>query len=122
MFDRREVMAGALAAGLTGEPKTMYGLHGKMTCAPGTRDKVVAILMGGMDVLRSFPGCRIYLLGTDPASPDDIWITEVWDDKAAHDASLKTPEVQAEIAQARGMIVGGTQQVTTVLGGVGLPK
>lgn len=122
MFDRREVMAGALAAGLTGEPKTMYGLHGKMTCAPGTRDKVVAILMGGMDFLRSFPGCRIYLLGTDPASPDDIWITEVWDDEAAHDASLKTPEVQAEIAQARGMIVGGTQQVTTVLGGVGLPK
>ena len=122
MFDRREVMAGALAAGLTGEGKTMYGLQGKMTCAPGTRDKVVAILMGGMDFLRGFPGCHLYVLGTDPDAPDDIWITEVWADKAAHDASLNPPEVQAEIAQARGMIVGGTQQVTMVLGGVGLPK
>ena len=57
---------------------------------------------------------------TDPASADDIWITEVWESKAAHDASLKTPEVQAEIAQARGFIVGGTQQVTSPVGGVGL--
>lgn len=114
-------MAGAMASALMGESKTMYGLQGKMTCAPGTRDKVVAILMGGMDFLRSFPGCRLYILGTDPASPDDIWITEVWDDKAAHDASLKTPEVQAEIAEARPMIVGGSaQQVTAVVGGVGL--
>lgn len=120
MLDRREVMAGVAGAALTGGGTSMYGLHGKMTCAPGSRDKVVAILMSGIDFLRRFPGCRIYLIATDPEAPDDIWVTEVWDSKDAHDASLKTPEVQAEIAQARGMIVGGTRQVTTPLGGVGL--
>lgn len=41
-----------------------------------------------------------------PAEADAIAITEVWDDKAAHDASLQLESVQALIANARPLIAG----------------
>lgn len=120
MLDRREVMTGALASALSGETKPMYGLHGKITCAPGARDRLAEILLRGTGFLKTFPGCRLYVVAIDPASADDIWVTEVWDSQEAHAASLKTPEVRAAISEGRGLIVGGTRQVTTALGGVGL--
>ena len=40
----------------------------------------------------------------DPADPDTVWITEVWDDAASHQASLQLPAVKAAIAQARPLI------------------
>ncbi|MFN3515072.1 MAG: putative quinol monooxygenase [Phenylobacterium sp.] len=121
MFDRREVLAGAAASALAGGGAApMFGLHGKIVCAPGERDRFVAILTEGLDFLRTFPGCRIYVVAIDPSSADDVWVTEVWDDEAAHAASLKTPEVQALIARGRPLIVGGTRQVTRPLAGVGL--
>ena len=50
-----------------------------------------------------------------------IWITEAWDSKASHDASLSLPQVRAAIAKARPLIAGfGDGVVTTPIGGFGL--
>jgi quinol monooxygenase YgiN len=96
----------------------MYGLIGKMTAAPGQRDALAAILLandGGM------PGCLSYIIAQDPADPDALWITEVWDSQASHMASLQLPAVQAAIAKARPIIAGFSNRVeTTPLGGIGL--
>jgi quinol monooxygenase YgiN len=54
----------------------MYGLIGKMLIAPGQRDSVLAILLDGT---RDMPGCRSYVVATDPTHADALWITEVWD-------------------------------------------
>ncbi|HMD37543.1 MAG TPA: hypothetical protein VKH42_21355 [Vicinamibacterales bacterium] len=54
---------------------------------------------------------------------DALWVTEVWDSKASHDASLSLPRVQAAIAKGRPLIAGFSNQVETVpLGGYGLKK
>lgn len=67
------------------------------------------------------PGCLSYVVAADPLNADALWITEVWTDKASHQASLQLPEVQAVIAKGRAMITGFSDRVaTTVLGGVGL--
>jgi quinol monooxygenase YgiN len=98
----------------------MYGLIGKMTAAPGQRDALIAILLddGGIDAM---PGCLSYVVATDAADADAIWITEVWDSKASHDASLTLPSVQQAISRARPMIAGfGPSIVTTPVGGLGL--
>lgn len=96
----------------------MYGLIGKMLAAPGQRDALVAILLDGTTQM---PGCRSYIVATDPADENAIWITEVWDDAASHKASLSLPAVQAAIAKARPIIAGfGERFVTTPLGGAGL--
>ena len=69
------------------------------------------------------PGCRSYVLALDGADEDALWITEVWDDQASHDASLSIRSVQQTISRAGPLIAGfGTRIVTTPLGGIGLPS
>jgi len=67
---------------------------------------------------------HVGLLGQAPrdqADDDGIWITEIWDDKASHDASLSLPAVKKTIAAARPVIAAfNTPVVTTPVGGHGL--
>ena len=76
----------------------MYGLIGKMSAVAGQRDALAAILLDGTQAM---PGCLSYVIATDPADADALWITEVWDTAANHKASLALPAVQAAIAKAR---------------------
>jgi quinol monooxygenase YgiN len=115
--------AGIVAAGLgcasvsTG-PTTMYGLIGRINAVAGQRDALARILLDGV---AGMPGCRSYVVATDPAAPDSLWITEVWESKEAHRASLALPSVQRAIAAGRPLIVGfGERFETTPLGGHGL--
>jgi quinol monooxygenase YgiN len=97
----------------------MYGLIGKITAAPGQRDALAAILLEGT---RAMPGCLSYIVATDASDPDALWITEVWDSQAQHQASLKLTSVQAAIAKGRPLIMGFSNRVeTTPIGGYGLP-
>ena len=69
------------------------------------------------------PGCLSYIIAKDPADDTGIWITEVWVDKASHDASLALPAVKQAIAKGRPMIASfASSTVTTPVGGVGLPQ
>ena len=96
----------------------MYGLIGKMRATPGRRDELLAILQEGT---AEMPGCRLYLLAIDPTDPDALWIEEVWDSEAEHDASLGIPAVQRAIERARPLIAAfGEQFVTEPIGGLGL--
>lgn len=98
----------------------MYGLIGKMNAVAGQRDALAAILLEGT---RAMPGCLSYVVATDPADPDALWITEVWDNQASHQASLALPAVQAAIAKGRPLIAGFSHRVETVpVGGVGLQQ
>ena len=97
---------------------TMYGLIGKMTAVPGQRDVLAAMLL---ESTQAMPGCLSYVIASDPADADALWITEVWDDAASHEASLQLPQVQAVIRKARPLIAGFSNRVETVpLGGHGL--
>lgn len=128
-IDRREfnrlsgaALLAALAPGCANVPEgsKMYGLIGKMTCVPGQRDAFVAILLDGVG---SMPGCLSYVVARDPKDPDAIWITEVWDSKESHAASLQLPAVRAAIAKGRALIASfGEQIVTEPVGGYGLAK
>lgn len=96
----------------------MYGLIGKMTAVPGKRDELIAALLEG---LTNMPGCLSYIVATDPKDADAIWITEAWDSKASHGASLSLPQVKGAIAKGRPLIAGfGDSVVTTPVGGHGL--
>jgi quinol monooxygenase YgiN len=50
-----------------------------------------------------------------------IWITEVWDSKQSHRASLSLPAVQQAIAQAKPLITSfNPPTITQPIGGHGL--
>ena len=90
----------------------MYGLIGKMIAVDGKRDDLLSILLAGIGP--AMPGCKSYIVATEPADPNAIWITEVWDSKESHAASLQLPAVKQAIAAARPLIAGFSNRVETV--------
>jgi len=98
----------------------MFGLIGRIKAQPDQRDALAAILLEGTAVM---PGCFSYVVARDPADADALWITEVWDSRDSHRASLQLPAVQAAIAKGRPLIAGfDSQTETEPLGGVGLTR
>jgi quinol monooxygenase YgiN len=115
--ERRYFISGAAAAvagcmfqASASEAAEMYGLIGSVTAVPGRRDDLIAILV---DAVSDMPGCLSYVVAKDTADADTLWITEVWDGKASHDASLSLPSVQKAITAGRPMIKGAGSRVVT---------
>lgn len=79
----------------------MYGLIGRMIAREGKREELITILLEGVS---GMPGCMSYVVARDVADPRGIWITEVWENKEMHAASLTLPSVQAAIAAGRPLI------------------
>ena len=97
-----------------------YGYIGSMKTTVGHRDDVVEILLRGVDGLRA-AGCHLYVVSAAADDADTIWVTEVWDSKEHHDASLQLPETRAAIEAAMPMLTGEfTGQELSVAGGLGL--
>jgi quinol monooxygenase YgiN len=96
----------------------MYGIIGKMELAAGKREVVVKALLDGIG---SMPGCLSYIVAEDPADENALWITEVWDSRDSHQASLSLAAVQRAIEIARPHITGFGERFETVpVGGHGL--
>ncbi len=97
---------------------TMYGLIGKMTAQDGRRSALTDILVKGV---AGMPGCLSYVVADDPADANVIWITEVWEAKEAHAASLQLPSVRDAITKGRPLIAGMERVAeTSPVGGSGL--
>lgn len=96
----------------------MYGLIGRMKAVAGRRGELIAILLEGT---AGMPGCHSYVVAEDPSDADALWITEVWDRRESHQASLQLPSVQQAIARGRPLIAGFLERHETMpVGGHGL--
>jgi len=95
-------------------------LISKITTVANQRDALAAILLDGTQAM---PGCLSYVVASDPADDNGLWITEVWDSQASHTASVSLPAVQAAIAKGRTMIAGFSNRVETApIGGYGIAR
>ncbi|MEI9849945.1 MAG: putative quinol monooxygenase [Sphingomonas sp.] len=117
MLARRPLLAGLAIAvlgpwakGGTMEESALFGLIGKIRAKPGTRAQLIDVLLLGA---ASMEGCLGYTVGEDLAEADAIWVTETWESRAAHAASLELPEVRQAIARGRPMIAGFDLHVET---------
>jgi quinol monooxygenase YgiN len=98
----------------------MYGLIGKMTAVSGQREALITILLEGV---ADMPGCLSYIIARDTADADAIWVTEVWDSEASHQASLNLPTVQEAITRGQPLIAGfGERFIIEPAGGYGLAE
>jgi quinol monooxygenase YgiN len=79
-------------------------MHGRFTAQPGKGGELAEILLTAADGLRADDSCLLYLVSRE--GEDRIWVTEVWTDREAHDASLQAPGVPEMIARARPLIAG----------------
>ncbi len=96
----------------------MYGLIGKIEVVPDQRDLLISILLEGVS---GMPGCLSYVVAQDPTDENSIWITEVWDSRESHQASLSIPSVQEAISRGKPLIAGfGERFETLPVGGHGI--
>jgi len=79
----------------------MYGLIAKLTVVPGKREVMIGILR---ESAANMPGCISYVVARDSAHEDTIWVCEVWDSLASHDASLSLPQAKAVIPRAKAIV------------------
>jgi quinol monooxygenase YgiN len=98
----------------------MYGLITRLSVVPGRRDEMIAILKEGAT---GMPGCLAYVVAKDISDGGGLWVTEVWDNSASHDASLSLPSVRKAMNRAQGIITNFDDVATTTpTWGVGLPN
>lgn len=124
-MDRRtfvEQLAAVMLTSVLGgsqEVSGMWGMIAKITLVPGKRDEMIAILK---ESAADMHGCLSYILAKDASDENAIWVTEVWDSMASHDASLSLPAVKSAIPRAK-VIVSNFEKiaVTNPVWGVGLP-
>ena len=96
----------------------MFGLIGRIIAEAGKRDELAQILIDGVS---GMPGCRSYVVALDATDQDSLWITEVWESRDKHEASLALKPVQDAIAKGRPLIAGfGERFETAPLGGYGI--
>jgi len=81
----------------------MYGLIVKIAAAPGKREEMIRILK---ESAADMPGCLRYVVAEDSTNENAIWVTEVWDSAASHEASLSLPAVRNAIPKAREIVSG----------------
>jgi quinol monooxygenase YgiN len=98
----------------------VFGLQGRIVAQPGQADALAALLVESAALLGDDDGCLLYVVSRSD-EPDSIWVTEVWADRAAHDASLEDDRVRAIIARARPLVASFADRVELrPLGGKGL--
>lgn len=89
-----------------------------MLATPGKREALIEILLEGQ---ADMPGCLSYIVARDAEDDNAIWVTEVWESQASHEASLSLPTVQQAIERGRSLIAGfGERFQTEPVGGQGL--
>jgi quinol monooxygenase YgiN len=79
----------------------MWGLIAKLTVVPGRRDEMIGLLK---ESATDMPGCLSYVVAKDSADENAIWVTEVWDSMASHDASLSLPAVKNAVPRGKAIV------------------
>jgi quinol monooxygenase YgiN len=97
-----------------------FGLTGKITTHTGQRDALVQLLLEAAEGMQSVEGCRLYIVSISENDPEAIYITEVWTNAEAHQASLALEEVKAIIQRGRPLIASFESTKLQPLGGKGI--
>lgn len=97
-----------------------FGMYGKIVAHAGKRDELVQVLMEAAENLESYEGCDLYIVNVSDEEPDTIWVTEVWKDAEAHQASLNLEAVKSLIQRGRPLIASMEPVRLQVVGGKGL--
>lgn len=99
----------------------MYAMTGKLVAQNGKRAELVEILKRAAALVGKIPQCRLYIINEDLSNETHVHVYELWDDKQAHDDSLKNEQVRELIMQARPLIAAAPDGAElNVVGGHGV--
>ena len=99
------------------EGQEMYGLIGRIVAVSGKRDELASILINSVS---GMPGCLSYVVAQERLDENSLWITEVWESKDKHQASLSMESVQTAIKYGKPLIENFADRHETIpMGGYG---
>jgi len=104
----------------------MVGRYVKMTARAGQGDVLAQLMLEVARSLHGTDGCILYAINRVDDDPEAIWVTELWRDQGAVDASLavlQTDAGQARLGEVMALLEGPPERIDLQpLGGVGLPE
>ena len=104
----------------------MVGRYVKMTARSGQGDVLATLMLEVARSLHGTDGCVLYAINRVADAPEAIWVTELWRDQAAVDASLavlQTDAGKARLGEVMALLEGPPERIDLhPLGGVGLPE
>ncbi|WP_314060838.1 antibiotic biosynthesis monooxygenase [uncultured Vagococcus sp.] len=77
-----------------------YSKYGKLTALDGHGKTLLSLLLEASEELKAVASCDCYIVGMNEEEPNAVYVFEVWENKAAHEASLTLDVVRNLIGQA----------------------
>lgn len=104
----------------------MVGRYVKFTARAGQGDALAELMLGVARSLHGTDGCALYAINRAANDSDVVWVTELWRDQEAVDASLtalQTDAGKARLGEVMALVEGPPERIDLQpLGGVGLPE
>lgn len=95
-----------------------YSINGKLVASVGMGPLLSQYLLEAAAAMEAVTNCYCYIVGTNKEEPDAVYVYEVWENQAAHRASLELPIFKALIAKAKPLIVAmSNEPALTIIGG-----
>lgn len=83
-----------------------FSVFGRMTALPGRRDELIGVLLDGFRAGGEGCGLLGYSINTVLDDPDTVWLTQLWRDREAHDATTRSGPV-AEVSRRVPALLAG---------------
>lgn len=96
-----------------------FGMYVKFTAHPGQRDALANNLMDVAQAMQTLAGCHLYIVNISPEESDTVWVTEVWESAADHQASLSIDKFKADIQRTMSLIAKVEKIELQPIGGKG---
>lgn len=97
-----------------------FGMQAVLTAAEGKGDELAEYMLQASRVVSSIDGCLLYIVQQSLTDASKVLISEVWESKEAHQASLNDERVRALITQAKPIIIGMEHHPAVFVGGHGV--
>ena len=78
--------------------------YGKAVAREGHGQELADLLLAAAAELAGDPGCELYLVNRQTGQPDTIWVTELWRDQQALDASLEKIRGSDSVSAAMALV------------------
>jgi quinol monooxygenase YgiN len=104
----------------------MVGRYVKFTARTGQGHALAKLMLVVAGALRGTDGCELYAINRAADGSDVVWVTELWRDQEAVNASLAaldTDAGKARLGEVMTLLEGPPERIDLQpLGGVGLPE